>query len=97
MKTVSEKAKVGAYKKAIDKEILSVVKDLNKSGYKTIYSCAGHNGEKRGYIMFKNNLWKADRPEVESILLRHKLKGIIFPEYRRELVRFKPIGKGCKT
>ncbi len=84
--------KVITSKKAIDREIIWVMKELNKKGYLTKYSCAGHKKDEYGYVMFKNNLKMKDRPEVEQILQKHGLKSITFPERRREIVHFKPVG-----
>lgn len=52
----------------IDLEIRQVVKELNKRGYRTLGSCAGHLGE-QGYITFeKKVLSSRDRKLLRGIL-----------------------------
>lgn len=80
-------------KRTLDKEIMWVVKELNKKGYSTKYSCAGHNNDKYGYVMFKNNLKIVDRSDVEQILHKHGLRKIIFSASRKELVKFDRVGR----
>jgi hypothetical protein len=74
-------------RKKIDFGIRTFVKDLNKHGYKTLYSCAGHKDARnskgeiikndRGYVAIKGhhndwNLLKIAKKYVEKPIIKRK-------------------------
>jgi hypothetical protein len=81
----------------IDPEIKSVVLELNRKGYYTNESCAGHvNARHKGYQRGVIWIWKIyDAPVIAGILKKHGLKNIKRSHVTIEHVQysFDPIGK----
>lgn len=78
----------GSKSGAIDTQIKSLLVELNRKGYKTEQSCAGHGY--RGYVSFlsKNNtaphiyLTKEEAKNVITIAKKHGCKNVMFPKDR---------------
>lgn len=51
----------------IDEPLVSVIIDLNKKGYNTIYCCSGHTYSSPGYIAFDKDY---DLPTPECLLIK---------------------------
>lgn len=80
----------------IDKEIRKAILDLNRQGFITAGSCAGHNPETTGFITLKGNLNKGEREKVKAILTKNSLEvtNIDSSAYKNLFtgVNFKPAG-----
>jgi len=86
----------------IDPEIRDIVLDLNRRGYGTVGSCAGHSSRSHGFISFSDYgdidtftggdtaFTQDEKEEIRAILKEHGLTGIRFsePGWRK-----KPSGK----
>ena len=85
----------------IDPEIKSLVIKLNKEGFATTGSCAGHGKygcglgvDRKGDIWFKRNVSGKERDYVVAIMKQHGCKEIRFTNPTE--VRYKPMGKIAK-
>jgi hypothetical protein len=81
-----------------DPELVDVVVELNKKGYKTLECCAGHRGGKwgqdTGIIIF--NQWIGKHlPEILLILKKHDLKVLKYFLKWPPAIRFEPIGRSA--
>lgn len=86
----------------VDPFLLDAIVELNASGYKTLFSCAGHPGRprqgvveySRGYIQFAG---KYPHREIKKILRGHNIEEVKFyPEggsvWFGSYVTFVPLG-----
>jgi len=89
---------IGGRKTPIDPEIKSLIVELNKNGFITTGSCAGHGkygsglGEQRkGYVWFERPIDKNNKAVVVSLMKKHGCKEIRFAHSKE--ARFAPMGK----
>ena len=83
----------------IDPEIRGLIKELNRLGYKTYGSCAGHLGRGEGdtgYVAFRAKFTERDKEKLRSIFKAHGLTvlDLLDEGYPGTYIDFKPIGKG---
>lgn len=83
--------------KDLDKQIVPLIKELNDSGYKTAWSCAGHADEDdtTGFVTFSKSQSNDDCNGIIKILKRHGIENIKYGDdnLKRTVFRFKRVDK----
>lgn len=84
---------------SIDPELRPVVIALNRKGYKTLFSCAGHPGwlEQKGALLFRKRFTPEDKIAIMDIMKKYGLKNVVedkkHTRYTWFAIEFKQIGK----
>lgn len=80
----------------IDPELTSILLELNRKGYKTSGSCAGHRD--KGFITISAESARNKKETIVGILKKHGLKITDIEEHlTSHFFKFKPIGKILKA
>lgn len=78
----------------VDPEIRGLVLNLNRAGYETFGSCAGHHKEEKGFITLSEELSRSDKIEIANILREHGITHFYFRSGKPwTYINFPPIGR----